>query len=531
MKKKLFIAIFVILLPCAAYAATLNVNGSTGNDSNTYAQVAAGTHQWASLDRAVFGSTDRDTPVTAQAAQAGDTVIVAAGTYVTLSAGHGTKYPYFNPVNSGSSGNLITFQTDGGAVVLQFPSGAGGMIGAYSVDYIKWDGFTIDEANALSRPDTGPIVLWDTTGSIIENCVVDGNGDPGYGDNHNGIRLEATINCTVRNNLLHTITTSGVNQRNGAGIMAYSNQGALIENNEIHGCGTGIYLKGESAFVQHSYTVRYNNIYSNAWGMYVTNFSGSQESHRSLIYQNIVRDNTARGISVAGDVSVMNYVTVYNNTIDNSLLNIGPRYVGSGITNLIFRDNLSTNGSELFAAGDTNSLTGWTTDYNLYYASSPYWTYDGDGYSSIATWRAAISGDANSSVADPQYVDRAEKDYRVSVGSPALTASSTGGPVGAYITGSEAIGIDGETPDPTCSDGIQNGDETGVDCGGSCDPCAVPATCETDATECDNETDCSTYWPAYYWCAPVCQAEACETPATSRPTAKGVRIKRAVVSP
>jgi len=26
--------------------------------------------------------------------------------------------------------------------------------------------------------------------------------------------------------------------------------------------------------------------------------------------------------------------------------------------------------------------------------------------------------------------------------------------------------------DPTCSDGIQNGDETGVDCGGSCEPCA-----------------------------------------------------------
>ena len=28
-----------------------------------------------------------------------------------------------------------------------------------------------------------------------------------------------------------------------------------------------------------------------------------------------------------------------------------------------------------------------------------------------------------------------------------------------------------ETTDPTCTDGIQNGDETGVDCGGSCKPC------------------------------------------------------------
>ena len=31
---------------------------------------------------------------------------------------------------------------------------------------------------------------------------------------------------------------------------------------------------------------------------------------------------------------------------------------------------------------------------------------------------------------------------------------------------------------PTCSDGIQNGDETGVDCGGSCPPCVIIAVCD-----------------------------------------------------
>jgi hypothetical protein len=29
--------------------------------------------------------------------------------------------------------------------------------------------------------------------------------------------------------------------------------------------------------------------------------------------------------------------------------------------------------------------------------------------------------------------------------------------------------------DPTCSDLTQNGDETGIDCGGSCPPCGTPA--------------------------------------------------------
>ena len=33
-----------------------------------------------------------------------------------------------------------------------------------------------------------------------------------------------------------------------------------------------------------------------------------------------------------------------------------------------------------------------------------------------------------------------------------------------------------DAPAPTCSDGVQNGDETGVDCGGSCDACPAAAT-------------------------------------------------------
>ncbi len=46
-------------------------------------------------------------------------------------------------------------------------------------------------------------------------------------------------------------------------------------------------------------------------------------------------------------------------------------------------------------------------------------------------------------------------------------------------------------PTPTCSDGIQNGDETGVDCGGSCQPCQTPPTCN-DGIQNGDETgvDC-----------------------------------------
>ena len=49
----------------------------------------------------------------------------------------------------------------------------------------------------------------------------------------------------------------------------------------------------------------------------------------------------------------------------------------------------------------------------------------------------------------------------------------------------------GGTSGPTCTDGIQNGSETGVDCGGSCTACAPAATC-TDGIQNQGETgvDC-----------------------------------------
>ena len=50
---------------------------------------------------------------------------------------------------------------------------------------------------------------------------------------------------------------------------------------------------------------------------------------------------------------------------------------------------------------------------------------------------------------------------------------------------------DNDGPDPTCTDGIQNGDEEGVDCGGSCQPCEMMATCDDGVQNGDEEgVDC-----------------------------------------
>lgn len=52
-----------------------------------------------------------------------------------------------------------------------------------------------------------------------------------------------------------------------------------------------------------------------------------------------------------------------------------------------------------------------------------------------------------------------------------LRVNTASGPVNDPVTNSGSINDCGGTP--TCNDGIQNGNETGVDCGGSCMPCSV----------------------------------------------------------
>lgn len=57
--------------------------------------------------------------------------------------------------------------------------------------------------------------------------------------------------------------------------------------------------------------------------------------------------------------------------------------------------------------------------------------------------------------------------------------SSTCSFVGNAGTGNTCTGVIPEVDTPTCEDNIQNGDETGVDCGGSlCAPCPEVVTCE-----------------------------------------------------
>jgi len=87
----------------------------------------------------------------------------------------------------------------------------------------------------------------------------------------------------------------------------------------------------------------------------------------------------------------------------------------------------------------------WTIDNNCYYSPGAYAWYgrenDG-GDSTIGDWRSQTGQEANSIITDPEFTNLGGRDFTLANnGQGALTASSTNGPVGCYVTGSEEIGI------------------------------------------------------------------------------------------
>ncbi len=75
------------------------------------------------------------------------------------------------------------------------------------------------------------------------------------------------------------------------------------------------------------------------------------------------------------------------------------------------------------------------------------------------------------------------------------TVLASGGAFGSSETTNFCVSGSSE---PTCSDGIQNGDETGVDCGGSCDPC--PTCNDGIQNQGEEDIDCGGPCPACPTC-------------------------------
>jgi len=439
------LALALLCLSVTAHAKELYVSASTGDDSVTYAGNSAST-PWRTLGRALWGSTSLSSPSTAQAARAGDTVLVAAGTYNTNAVTNSRYVPIYNPVNSGTAGSPIVIKAVG-TVHLQSSNSSGTqpIVGTQNRSYIIWDGFTVDEATVPTRRDTGPVVIWDSNNVTMQNMHVIGVVQ-NWGDNHNGIRIEGSNNVIVRN-----CRIEGFYESHGGGITTYRTGQLLLENNDISNAEDGIFIKGEN---QGPVTIRYNLVHNtkNAIMFGGIGLSGSM----SYVYQNLITNAALGGVIFIGyDNLTPAHVTVVNNTIhaaspssDGGGILLRPQF--TGYRNLVFKNNIVT--------GSAAGVTAWGTElnassfsHNNYYNNSRVAWIDYRDYT-LSGWRSTYGKDtAGTLTSNPQF--RASDDFRLADTSPLINAgldildldndgsTSDAITMGAYITGSEIIGI------------------------------------------------------------------------------------------
>lgn len=444
---------FLIFLLCSislsTQARTLYVDAASGDDSVSYADNDADA-PWATIGRALWGSTSNNNRNAVQAAQVGDTVIVRAGTY-TATQGSGERYlPIWNPENSGSDGDPIIIEAEG-SVILRSNTGTQGepLIGAYQRQHIVWDGFFIDEPSINTKADTGPVVVWDSAHVTLRHLTIRGDSSIDWVDNHNAIRIEDSDHVLVASNTIYDIRFANNPTRNYSAIMTYGSHNVTYEWNEIYDSDNGIFVKGSAPGHPRNtdITVRFNlfrDLNSDGVALGVVNGVAVQ--------QNIFRDSQF-GVSTIGYSSdTPANAEIFNNTFHNisgSAFFVKPDQ--AGYSNISFYDNIVAASNNAVQV-DFSDLGELAFSYNLYYNNSNQALVNYTGYAP-GEWITDFNNDATGSTfdLDPMFSDEATNDFSLHPASPALTASTHGNELGATGFDPSDTGADAS---PTLADPV-----------------------------------------------------------------------------
>lgn len=396
------------------------------------------------------------------------TIIGAAGGVNYSKAYPGGAVPAWQIANNGTAGNPIIVVAEEMASLMADPTtdptasrlrhtgtfgtGTGGPIcGCHSKSYQEWIGFVLDENHAAPATDMGTAEIRSSDNCAVRYCRIIGLvGDPGFlDDNHSGVTVRDSETIVVANNKI-----SGYDQNpeahNYNAVNRYDTTGLTVEHNEIFDCSTGIYFKDTPApnIGGIDERARFNLIYDCRQGIEVAstdNGAGTREYYQNVIY------DCGTGIFINNDTTD---VVVWNNTLACNTDAVGEGgplvgHDGTGADSNAFNNIciLKANATVLNERYRTSAP--WITNYNRYYAvgGSYLYRHDTGDQTSLAAWFAAWGVDANSTQGDPQVVSIAGNDYHLAPASVSLTLGNTGGPIGAYITGNEEIGIEAEAAD------------------------------------------------------------------------------------
>jgi hypothetical protein len=427
------------------------------------------------------------------AAQTGDTIVVCAGDTQSAVGRNARLSPAFNPANAGVTISCATR----GSCTLTLSSQAGPVAGCAVKNNTVWDGFVINGSDAPTYSDTGLVDVYNASGCVIRYMTL--TGDPDYADpnpngcsgecgNHGLIRLEEAVSPWVHHNTLNANPINGIKTANGASIEGYDSRDVLIEYNTINDAGAGVFAKGDQdadSQPQQNWIVRFNLIRNVGNVAETTNNPCLyiQADRSGQWYQNICHASSAAltniGVLIFGfaangeNPNVPVDIGVTNNVLDGFGYGLALESQGSSCNtasiqyeNIRFFNNIILNG--LHAIGSQNctglgSPAEVESEHTIAFGFSSNFVNLGGTTRTLATWKstelqdtATGNGAAGTSV-DPQMTSSTDYHplaaYVATQGVDILDldgdASTTDAiPAGAYVTGSETIGVGGATVAP-----------------------------------------------------------------------------------
>lgn len=282
-----------------------------------------------------------------------------------------------------------------------------------------------------------------TTDITFDSCYCH-DIDGVTGTNVGGARLDGVTRATVINCKFHTIRVGGTTNANAAGVHGYGGEDCFIENNTIYDAYNGVFHKLSTGNI--GYLIKLNLIYNVNRGVYYDVQGGGSPPHKNQrVTQNIIKDTdvalfmNAKGASGANDIW-----DVWNNVVDDFRIGL----VMENLTNGDFWNNIFLSGANRSYQDSIihRSTSSFASDNQLFFNAQSF-EYDQFGgssasYSTLAAWQSGQSQDANSDIGDPLFDDRANNDYHLGDGSPAIGTGKGGVDMGIYLTGNETIGAD-----------------------------------------------------------------------------------------
>jgi chitodextrinase len=383
--QSLLVFLAIMAAPALAVAATLYVD--EGNSSCSSSGPGTQTTPFCTISAA------------ASKAVAGDTVLVASGTYpeqVTVR-------------NSGSSGSPITFKASGASVVV-----TGQRYGFYinTKSWIVVNGFTV------TNTSSNGIRVVSSNNITLSNNHVTQSGQPVSGEIAQGIYLSNTSSSLVSGNLTDYNTDAGIYLINGTtGVSVIGN----TSTNNARGytrAAPGIDIRTSGNTVQ-------GNICHDNEDSGIQSYPGASNN---LIVNNLTYNNGDHGIDnngATGQRIIGN--TVYNNVTAG--INLEGGSSGGTLANNISVDNgIGSPRTTGNIRVDAQSIPGTTLDYNMVFltSSSTEVVWGTTKYSTLDAFVQATGMEAHGLEEDPFFSSPASGNFRLIEGSGAIDSANSG---------------------------------------------------------------------------------------------------------